>query len=284
MPRIGRGRRAPRWITRPSPLRTAAIAPSIDPMTTASQTPNVPRAHADAETSLTVLEGTLSQIAADSAVAADRLHEAGAPASPAPQTQAAMWWLHRVAASALATRATCRAARAAMRTRGGGAVEPSPASGANDSGLDGVLSALEKSLGPERAIVVGYDGSEAATRALARAADAAGEHGTVVIVATEPQLFSSGPAPEPLLEPGEDPWRLLAAARAIVAGRGTAGNVVVAARKGDPAAELLDMARAVGADRIVVGRRGQNFVARMLMGSVAARVVEQAPCDVLVVA
>src|SRR5919112_4543281 len=94
--------------TRPSPLRTPATAPSIDPMTTTSQTSNVARAHADAETSLTVLEGTLSQIAADSAVAADRLHEAGATTSPAPQTQAATWWLQRVAASALAPRATCR--------------------------------------------------------------------------------------------------------------------------------------------------------------------------------
>src|SRR3954452_1480659 len=62
--------------TRPSPLRTAAIAVRIDPMPTTSHTPNIARAHADAGTSLTVLEGTLSQIAADSAVAADRLHEA----------------------------------------------------------------------------------------------------------------------------------------------------------------------------------------------------------------
>jgi nucleotide-binding universal stress UspA family protein len=44
------------------------------------------------------------------------------------------------------------------------------------------------------------------------------------------------------------------------------------------------MARSVDADRIVVGRCGKNFVARMLMGSVATRVVEHAPCDVLVVA
>jgi nucleotide-binding universal stress UspA family protein len=32
-----------------------------------------------------------------------------------------------------------------------------------------------------------------------------------------------------------------------------------------------------------VGRRGGDFVARTLLGSVAERIVKQAPCDVLVV-
>jgi nucleotide-binding universal stress UspA family protein len=132
--------------------------------------------------------------------------------------------------------------------------------------------------------VVGYDGSDAAKRALARAAASAGERGTVVIVTTEPQLFSAGAAAEPLVEPGDDPSQLLADARVIVAERGTVGDVVVVTRKGDPAEELLNIARSVGADRIVIGRRGKNFVARMLMGSVATRVLEHAPCDVLVVA
>jgi nucleotide-binding universal stress UspA family protein len=40
----------------------------------------------------------------------------------------------------------------------------------------------------------------------------------------------------------------------------------------------------VAADLLVVGRRGGDFVARTLLGSVAQRVVQQAPCDVLVVA
>jgi nucleotide-binding universal stress UspA family protein len=35
---------------------------------------------------------------------------------------------------------------------------------------------------------------------------------------------------------------------------------------------------------IVIGRRGRDFAARALLGSVAERVVSQASCDVLVVA
>jgi nucleotide-binding universal stress UspA family protein len=34
---------------------------------------------------------------------------------------------------------------------------------------------------------------------------------------------------------------------------------------------------------VIVGRRGKDFVARTLFGSVARRVVEQPPCDVLVI-
>jgi nucleotide-binding universal stress UspA family protein len=106
-----------------------------------------------------------------------------------------------------------------------------------------------------------------------------------VIVTTEPQLALQRAGDRTARRAGDDPSRLLADARVIVAERGTVGDVVVVTRKGDPAAEeLLNIARSVDADRIVIGRRGKNFVARMLMGLVATRVLEHAPCDVLVVA
>ena len=135
-----------------------------------------------------------------------------------------------------------------------------------------------------RCVVVGYDGSEAAQRALIRAADAAAESDTVVIVTTKSQVYSAGAAAEPLLEAGANPSDLLAAAGATVTARASLADVVVVAREGDPADELLEVARAASADLVIVGRRGKDFIARTLLGSVATRVVEQAPCDVLVVA
>ena len=51
---------------------------------------------------------------------------------------------------------------------------------------------------------------------------------------------------------------------------------------GDPAVVLVDGARDVGADLLILGRRGGDFVTRTVLGSVAQRVVEQAPCDALV--
>jgi nucleotide-binding universal stress UspA family protein len=53
---------------------------------------------------------------------------------------------------------------------------------------------------------------------------------------------------------------------------------------GDPAVVLVEVAREAAANLLVVGRRGGDFVVRTLLGSVAQRVVQQAPCDVLVVA
>ena len=130
---------------------------------------------------------------------------------------------------------------------------------------------------------MGYDGSEAAERALLRAADAAGELDAVVIVTTTSRIYSAGAA-EPLLEPSADPSELLAAAKAAITARASLADVVFVAREGDPAEEPLEVARAASADVVIVGRRGKDFVARTLLGSVATRVVEQAPCDVLVVA
>ena len=50
-----------------------------------------------------------------------------------------------------------------------------------------------------------------------------------------------------------------------------------------PAEVLVDVAREYDADLVVVGRRGRDFAARVLLGSVAARIVANAACDVLVV-
>ena len=56
------------------------------------------------------------------------------------------------------------------------------------------------------------------------------------------------------------------------------------ARMGSPAQEILEYAREHGSiDLIVIGTSGRNRVARLVMGSVADRVVRTAPCPVLTV-
>jgi nucleotide-binding universal stress UspA family protein len=52
---------------------------------------------------------------------------------------------------------------------------------------------------------------------------------------------------------------------------------------GTPATEIVRYAERQGADVIVMGSHGHGVVARFLLGSVAERVVRQAPCPVLVV-
>jgi nucleotide-binding universal stress UspA family protein len=62
---------------------------------------------------------------------------------------------------------------------------------------------------------------------------------------------------------------------------GEAGDVLVP--EGEPAATILDAARTLSAELIVLATRGRTGIARMVLGSVAERVIADAPCSVLAV-
>lgn len=53
--------------------------------------------------------------------------------------------------------------------------------------------------------------------------------------------------------------------------------------EGDPATEIARFAADAGIDVIVIGTRGRTGVDRLVLGSVAERVMREAPCSVLVV-
>ena len=53
--------------------------------------------------------------------------------------------------------------------------------------------------------------------------------------------------------------------------------------EGDPAAEIVRYATDAHIDVIVIGTHGRTGVDRLVMGSVAERVMREAPCSVLVV-
>ena len=53
--------------------------------------------------------------------------------------------------------------------------------------------------------------------------------------------------------------------------------------EGDPAGEIARFAADAGIDVIVIGTHGRTGVARWVMGSVAEKVMREAPCSVLVV-
>jgi nucleotide-binding universal stress UspA family protein len=52
-------------------------------------------------------------------------------------------------------------------------------------------------------------------------------------------------------------------------------------RHGDPAEQILDLARSERIDLIVIGTHGHTPLARILLGSVAESVVRNSPCPVL---
>jgi nucleotide-binding universal stress UspA family protein len=60
-------------------------------------------------------------------------------------------------------------------------------------------------------------------------------------------------------------------------------GVGTALLEGDPARALADFAVSQNADLLVVGSTGLSGLAKAMFGSVAAKVVQKAPCSVLVV-
>jgi nucleotide-binding universal stress UspA family protein len=139
-----------------------------------------------------------------------------------------------------------------------------------------------------KTIVCGYDGSEHAMKSAVMAAELAKKFDARLAL-----LYVVEPYAPPVDLPGISfvDWiephrkaalRLIADAAKSVAGQ-TGVTPETEVRVGGAANELTHFAQERKADLIVVGSRGLGAVKRMLLGSVADRVVHQATGPVLVV-
>jgi len=113
-----------------------------------------------------------------------------------------------------------------------------------------------------RKIVVGYDGSAPAQRALEAAADLVGYGSTLAVVSVRPGNGSTGTAAVALDD-----------ARDRLVRRQLSATYLDPV--GEPVEQLLEATRRLGGDLIVVGSR---------RGVMRRRLLEAALCDVLVVA
>jgi len=118
---------------------------------------------------------------------------------------------------------------------------------------------------PKR-IIVGFDGSDGAQRALDAAAQLIGYGSTLTVVCVSAEGESGGP-------------RALAEAHERLLDRLVTATYLH--RVGDAADELVAVASELDADLVVVGRCGEEE--RVAPGSVSADVVGRAACDVLLV-
>lgn len=144
-------------------------------------------------------------------------------------------------------------------------------------------------------IVVGFDGSEAAERALRMACEIAARFDAKIEVSHTPKDETVAFAAEAIsgfyVGPNEIQQELLseaaekmkARAAAIAADAGF-GDVSVHIGHGDPADDLLGRAEAVKADLIVTGRRGLGNLRGLLLGSTSHDVSSRAGCACMTVA
>lgn len=144
-------------------------------------------------------------------------------------------------------------------------------------------------VGPFKSILVGYDGSDNATRALDEAIVLASQSkGELrIVVVADSMRFAAYAGAEALFDQIEDKAMKnarsltgLALDRARSAGL---KEVYASAEQGQPADMLLSLATEYKADLIVVGRRGMRGLERFLLGSVSNAIINHASCDVLIV-
>ena len=137
-------------------------------------------------------------------------------------------------------------------------------------------------------ILCAVDFSRASGSTLEAAADQARRHGaelTLLHVREPPPAAAvKGFAPPPVPSAAEavEVGRQLARWReeaTRLAGREVRAELA----SGSPAAEIVRLARQGNHDLVVVGTHGRTGFRRLVLGSVAERVVREAPCPVLVV-
>jgi nucleotide-binding universal stress UspA family protein len=153
--------------------------------------------------------------------------------------------------------------------------------------------------GKQKTIVVGYDGTAPAERALQRAVEYARAFAAQVLVVSvaapqppaevgAPGAFGLAPYyayPAELGEPAQRNEQLWEQhrerARTLFADADL--HVEFAGVPGEPAQELIEAAELHDAELIVVGTREPGFLERLLGGSVSQDVARRARCDVLIV-
>ena len=143
---------------------------------------------------------------------------------------------------------------------------------------------------PPSSILVATDLSKASQAALEAAAFYGKHHGSKLVLC---HVFDPTPFAAPTLLPGPNEVLEEAAAEMTEQARQKLGEIasqlegcqveVAVLRHASPGEALAEHAAEIGADLVIVGSHGRTGLRRILLGSVAERVVRLAKCAVLVV-
>jgi nucleotide-binding universal stress UspA family protein len=134
-------------------------------------------------------------------------------------------------------------------------------------------------------ILIAHDGSDVARRAVEVGTDLALRYGAKATVLTAIQYPAYAATVDEVQGADEEQRAFAERAQreAIEYARMRGLDMSAAIVAGHPAEVIVDYAQRYGVDLIAMGHRGLSGLRRFLVGSVADRVVDHAPCMVLVV-
>lgn len=133
-------------------------------------------------------------------------------------------------------------------------------------------------------ILIGYDGTEPASRALARAVELAKTFGSQLAVTSVAPVMVGGSRGFGAIDPTDPPdvhEQELVRAKAFIEEHSLKAQYLPAV--GMPAEAIIEAAEATDADLIVVGTGEPSLIERLLGQSVSESVQRRAHCDVLIV-
>ena len=133
-------------------------------------------------------------------------------------------------------------------------------------------------------ILLAYDDTDSARRALERAAELAKAFDAEVLVTSVAPLLVGSPRATGPVDPTDSPAlheEELERARAMLADKGVDAKTVTAT--GDPAGAIAMIAEERDADLVVVGTREPGLVERIMRHSVSAEVARRVHRDLLIV-
>ncbi len=132
-------------------------------------------------------------------------------------------------------------------------------------------------------VVVATDGSKSVSRAVDVAVDLAARFDADVHALSVVDAGEVDASPEQLRDELEVALETNAESALSVVRERTGQGITTEVREGHPAPEICAYAREIGADLVVTGTRGRHGENRLLLGSVAEKVVRTSPVPVLTV-
>ena len=134
-------------------------------------------------------------------------------------------------------------------------------------------------------ILIAHDGSKSSETALKQAFEIADKFGSsVTVISVVPELYLTE-----LMEMDrlriletltEEAQKIMDKIKTKTVGSKPVKTIVA---QGNPAEEILETAKKIKADLIVTGSHGRHGAQKFLLGSVSSKIVDHAPCTVLVV-